>query len=70
MAEKTHTLSIDGMTCGCCSGRVKNALNAIPGVLQALISHETNSGIVITDASISTEELLAVVGGTGFDVRA
>ncbi len=69
MEGTTHKLSIDGMTCGCCSGRLTNALNATPGVLQAVISHETHSGIVITNESISIDQLAMVVAGTGFKLR-
>ena len=39
MGEVTHTLTITGMTCGGCSGRVLRVLKATPGVLRADISH-------------------------------
>ena len=69
MEGTTHKLSIDGMTCPCCSGRLTKALNATPGVLQAVISHETHSGVVITNDSISIDQLAVVVADTGFQLR-
>jgi Cu+-exporting ATPase len=70
MAEITHQLTITGMTCGGCSGRVVNALEATPGVLHADISHQTNSGVIVTTDTVSTEDLLAIVAATGFGVTA
>ena len=48
MSETVHYLSITGMTCGCCSGRVTRALEATPGVLKAFISFEDNDGNILT----------------------
>jgi Cu+-exporting ATPase len=70
MAEITHQLTITGMTCGGCSGRVVNVLEATPGVLHAAISHQTNSGVIVTTDTVSTEDLLAIVAATGFGVTA
>jgi len=68
MAEITHQLTITGMSCGGCSGRVVKVLEATPGVLRADISHQTNSGVILTNETVSTEDLLAIVAGTGFGV--
>ena len=70
MSEVTHTLTINGMTCGGCSGRVTRVLEATEGVVKADISHETNSGTVITTDALSTEDVVAIVASTGFEVHA
>ena len=68
MGERTHNLLISGMTCGGCSGRVTKVLNATPGVLRATVSHETNSGVVVTTDNLSTQDVMNIVAGTGFTV--
>ena len=70
MSEVTHTLTINGMTCGGCSGRVARVLEATEGVVKAEISHQSNSGTVITTDALSTEDVVAVVASTGFEVHA
>ena len=65
-----HELNIVGMTCGGCSGRVTTVLMNTPGVVQAEISHTENKGIIVTDDSISTTQLIEIVKGTGFSATA
>ena len=59
-------LTITGMTCDGCSGRLASVLRATPGVIDAKISHKTNSGLILTDESLSTHDLVAIVNETGF----
>ena len=47
MSEVTHTLTIKGMTCGGCSGRVTRVLEATEGVIRADISHQNNAGVIV-----------------------
>ena len=70
MGEITHTLTITGMTCGGCSGRVLRVLQATPGVLRADISHESDSGVIITTDALTTDDVVAIVARTGFGVSA
>lgn len=70
MAQRSHMLAITGMTCDGCSGRVANVLKATPGVVEAKISHQTNSGLVLTDETLSTLDIVAIVNGTGFAASA
>ena len=70
MTEVTHTLTITGMTCGGCSGRVLRVLQATPGVLRADISHESDSGVIITTDALTTDDVVAIVARTGFGVSA
>jgi copper chaperone CopZ len=70
MSEVTHTLTITGMTCGGCSGRVTRVLEATEGVVSATISHETDSGVVVTTDALTTQEVVDIVASTGFGVSA
>ena len=70
MGTKTHYLTITGMTCGCCSGRVNRALAANPEVIQTMISFESPQGAVLTTDALSTDDVVAIVAATGFDVSA
>lgn len=70
MGTKTHYLTITGMTCGCCSGRVNRALAANPEVIQTMVSFESPQAAVLTTDALSTDEVVAIVASTGFGVTA
>ena len=61
------TLKIEGMMCGHCSGRVKNALEALPEVNEAIVSHE-NGTAVIKGEALNVDALKEAVENQGFDV--
>ena len=67
MTEQVHALNITGMTCSGCSDRIIRVLEAIPGVLKADISHETDSGVVTTSKELSTRQVLEIIQSTGFE---
>lgn len=67
MSRITHHVAILGMTCGGCSGRVSNVLENTPGVIQAEISHESNSGVVVSTDEVSIQEIIEIVKNTGFE---
>ena len=64
--SETLKFQIEGMTCGGCSGRVKNVLELNLNVESADISHENNAGTVVTNGHISSEELVKIIEQTGF----
>jgi len=70
MAQRSHMLAITGMTCDGCSERVANVLKATTGVIEVNISHQTDSGVVLTDETLSTLDIVAIVNGTGFTASA
>jgi len=70
MSNTTHHLTITGMTCGGCSGRVKRVLEATEGVISADVSHEEGKGTVVTTPALSTDDVVSIVAGTGFGVTA
>lgn len=59
MMEKTMT--IEGMMCGHCEATVKKALEALEGVTEAIVSHETGTAIVKLSGDVSDEMLKKTV---------
>jgi Au+-exporting ATPase len=64
---QTIELSVEGMTCASCVGRVERALQAVPGVSQATVNLATERATVRGVAS--TEALLAAIGKAGYEAR-
>lgn len=64
-------LSVEGMTCTTCSGKVERALRAVPGVLQVTVSLALNDAQVEfergTEASI--RRFVEVVEALGYEAR-
>ena len=51
------TLKVEGMMCGHCEARVKKALEALPEVDEAVVSHETGTAIVTLNAEVADDVL-------------
>ena len=66
MSERVHKLSIQGMTCGGCSSRVKRVLEQNPEVVNANVSFESNSGVITTTEKLTAEHLIVIVNNAGF----
>ena len=66
LADRTVYLSIEGMTCASCAGRVEKALNKIPGVQQASVNLATESALIRSDGSVDTDLLIREVAATGY----
>ncbi len=66
MSSITHHLKISGMTCGGCSSRLASVLNSTKGVLSADISHQDNSGVIITESHIDSKIIIEVIKSAGF----
>ena len=62
------TMKIKGMMCGHCEARVKQCLEALPGVSEAVVSHKKNQAIVKLSAEISDEALTKTVETQGYQV--
>ena len=62
------TLKIEGMMCTHCSGRVKKALEEVPGVLSAEVSHESGTAVVTLDAPVDDAVLKKAVEEQGYQV--
>ncbi len=57
----TKTLSIEGMGCIRCAAKVKKALEALPQVDSAEVSHETGSAVVSLSGAVEDAALKAAV---------
>ena len=53
------------MTCTGCSGRVRDSLEALDGVLSAEVSHETGQAVV-SHSGTGHEAMLAAIAGAGY----
>lgn len=62
------TLKIEGMMCTHCSSRVKNCLEEIDGVTEAIVSHEANNAIVKLSKDVPYQDLKAAVEAQGYTV--
>ena len=62
------TLKIEGMMCPHCEARVKKALEALPEVDSALVSHESGTAEVTLNAAVAHEALAAAVTAQGYEV--
>lgn len=67
MSSITHSLKINGMSCGGCSTRLESVLASTRGVIKVEISHQENSGVIITDENIDLETIIQVINSAGFD---
>ncbi|MEN5060756.1 heavy metal translocating P-type ATPase [Luteimonas sp. TWI1416] len=63
----TLTLTIEGMTCASCVGRVEKALAAVPGIESAAVNLATERATVRGTAAI--EALIAAVDRVGYTAR-
>ncbi len=61
------TLSVEGMHCENCKGRVENALNALEGV-SAQVDLKKKVAIVTMDRAVPDGKLRAAVGNMGYEV--
>lgn len=62
------TLRISGMMCAHCEARVKKALEALDGVSEAIVSHESGTAIVKLSAKISDDTLKSAVEAQDYQV--
>ena len=66
----TKTMKIEGMMCAHCEARVKKALEALDGVTEAAVSHETGSATVTLSADVSAGALKSAVEAQDYKVLA
>ncbi|KDB09730.1 heavy metal translocating P-type ATPase [Burkholderia sp. lig30] len=65
-ASNTIALTIEGMTCASCAGRVEKALAAVPGVTNASVNLATECASVDAAAGVATAALLDAVKRAGY----
>ncbi|VWD24191.1 putative cation-transporting ATPase membrane protein [Burkholderia contaminans] len=65
-ALHTTELSIDGMHCGGCTGRVQQALAAVPGVVDAAVDLDTHTATVTAQETVGATQLVEAVDAAGY----
>jgi mercuric ion binding protein len=66
-AEKTITLAVDNMYCAACPITVKGSLEAVPGVMKAVVSYADKAAIVTFDDQKTTPAaLMAATAYAGY----
>ena len=69
-AEALQTrLTVEGMTCASCSGRVEKALAAIPGVTSAQVNLATGSATVLHSPAVTPQALAEAVTAKGYPTQ-
>ena len=61
-------LKVEGMMCGHCEARVKKALEALPEVDEAVVSHEAGTAIVTLNAEVADDVLKKAVEDQDYPV--
>ncbi|MBU3819607.1 MAG: cadmium-translocating P-type ATPase [Candidatus Faecalibacterium intestinavium] len=64
----TKTMKIEGMMCGHCEARVKKALEALPQVEQAVVSHADGTAVVTLSAAVEDAALKNAVEAQDYTV--
>ena len=62
------TMKIEGMMCGHCEAAVKKALEAVPTVISAEVSHEKGTAVVRLSAETPFETLKKAVEDKDYKV--
>ena len=64
--SQTFQLSIQGMNCGSCVGRVEKGLLNLPGVQHVAVNLASQTAYVMSDDSISFDQLAKAVSQSGY----
>lgn len=62
------TMKINGMMCGHCEARVKKALESLPEVKEAAVSHEAGTAVLTLEAPVADEVLKKAVEDQDYEV--
>jgi Cu+-exporting ATPase len=65
--QENISLSISGMTCASCVGRVEKALKKVPGVADATVNLATEKAQVKAAGGVTPEALIAAVRKAGYE---
>ena len=67
--KMTKKMTIEGMMCGHCTGRVQKALEALEGVKAVTMSLEDKTALVELETEVTDEALTAAVTEAGYEVK-
>ena len=62
------TITIEGMMCSHCEAAVKKALEALPQVSEAVVSHEKGTAVVTLNAEVADDVLKKAVEDKDYKV--
>lgn len=66
---KETIIKVEGMVCGGCENRVKNALKTISGIEEVLADHTKGLVTVTSKEEVSEEQMKAKIEDIGFEVK-
>ncbi len=69
LSAGTVTLTVGGMMCGHCEKRVKEALETLPTVESAVVSHESGTAVVTLTAETDKKTLATAVKNAGYKCK-
>ena len=69
VAETTIELSVSGMTCASCVGRVEKALKAVPGVSNASVNLATERASITAAGGVPASALIQAVAKAGYEAK-
>ena len=61
------TIHINGIMCPRCEMRVKKALEALPFIESAEVSHDNGTAVVVTDAAFNAETVKSAIKEAGYE---
>ena len=67
-SNMTKTIKIEGMICGHCEATVKKALEALPEVASAEVSHEKGTAVVTLEKDVADSVLKEAVEAQDYKV--
>lgn len=65
----TKVMTIEGMMCGHCTGRVQKALEALDGVKEVTMSLENKTATIEADETVAEDSMIAAVTEAGYEVK-
>lgn len=63
---KTITIKIEGMMCSHCEARVKSAIEGVPHVTSADVSHERGDAVITHDGKLSEKAVIKAIEKAGY----
>ncbi|WP_175784187.1 heavy metal translocating P-type ATPase [Burkholderia ambifaria] len=63
---QTIELTIDGMHCGGCTGRVQRALAAVPGVVEAAVDLDAQAATVTAQDTVEPAQVVDAISAAGY----